>query len=84
MQLHGVAGKIERHGLGDIDPGESLLSLAADVDAGLLAIGCYGHSRAREWVLGGDAHHPAVDDRADVDGALSREISPWVPRSYLL
>ena len=53
MQLHGVAGKIERHGLGDINPGEALLSLAADVDAGLLAMGCYGHSRAREWVLGG-------------------------------
>ena len=53
MRLNGVAGTIERHGLPDIDIGEGLLSLAADVDAGLLAMGCYGHGRAREWVLGG-------------------------------
>ena len=37
----------------DITIGEALLSLAADVSAGLLAMGCYGNSRAREWVLGG-------------------------------
>jgi nucleotide-binding universal stress UspA family protein len=34
-------------------PGDNLLSLAADLTAGLLVMGCYGHSRAREWVLGG-------------------------------
>ena len=33
--------------------GEKLLSMAADVSADLLVMGCYGHSRAREWVLGG-------------------------------
>lgn len=35
------------------DAGESLLSTAADMNADLLVMGCYGHSRAREWVLGG-------------------------------
>jgi nucleotide-binding universal stress UspA family protein len=30
-----------------------LLSFAADVDADLLVMGCYGHSRARELILGG-------------------------------
>jgi len=35
------------------DPGTSLLSLATEVGADLLVMGCYGHSRAREWVLGG-------------------------------
>ncbi|MDB5827093.1 MAG: putative universal stress protein [Variovorax sp.] len=35
------------------DAGAHLLSLAADVGAELLVMGCYGHSRAREWVLGG-------------------------------
>ena len=35
------------------DVGERLLSRAADLDADLLVMGCYGHSRAREWVLGG-------------------------------
>jgi nucleotide-binding universal stress UspA family protein len=33
--------------------GELLLSRAFDLDADLLVMGCYGHSRAREWVLGG-------------------------------
>jgi nucleotide-binding universal stress UspA family protein len=33
--------------------GEALLSLVADTSADLLVMGCYGHSRAREWVLGG-------------------------------
>ena len=33
--------------------GELLLSKAADLGADLLVMGCYGHGRAREWVLGG-------------------------------
>jgi len=33
--------------------GELLLSRAFDLQADLLVMGCYGHSRAREWVLGG-------------------------------
>jgi nucleotide-binding universal stress UspA family protein len=33
--------------------GEQLLSLAADEQSQLLVMGCYGHGRAREWVLGG-------------------------------
>ena len=33
--------------------GDLLLSRAFDLDADLLVMGCYGHSRAREWVLGG-------------------------------
>lgn len=35
------------------DAGETLLSLAADSGAGLLVLGCYGHSRFRELLLGG-------------------------------
>lgn len=35
------------------DAGGKLLSLAADESADLLVMGCYGHSRAREWILGG-------------------------------
>jgi nucleotide-binding universal stress UspA family protein len=37
----------------DGDAGEHLLSMAADTGADLLVMGCFGHSRAREWVLGG-------------------------------
>ena len=33
--------------------GHALAALAMDCDAGLLVIGAYGHSRYREWVLGG-------------------------------
>ncbi len=33
--------------------GELLLSRAFDLQADLLVMGCYGRSRAHEWVLGG-------------------------------
>ena len=33
--------------------GETLLSMACDVNADLLVMGFYGHSRARELVMGG-------------------------------
>jgi nucleotide-binding universal stress UspA family protein len=45
---------VREHGaLGDSDAGDELLSLAADVGAEMIVMGCYGHSRAREFVLGG-------------------------------
>jgi nucleotide-binding universal stress UspA family protein len=34
-------------------PGEALMALARDSGAGLIVSGAYGHSRYREWVLGG-------------------------------
>ena len=40
-------------GVEEGDVGGKLLSLAADLGSDLLVMGCYGHSRAREWVLGG-------------------------------
>lgn len=33
--------------------GQALLEHAVDTDAGLLVMGAYGHSRIREWLLGG-------------------------------
>jgi nucleotide-binding universal stress UspA family protein len=33
--------------------GELMLSRAFDLGCDLFVMGCYGHSRAREWVLGG-------------------------------
>lgn len=53
LQWQGVRGTVHRHRLPDGEVGDRLLSLATDVDAALLVMGCYGHSRAREWVLGG-------------------------------
>ena len=54
LRLHGVQAPIRRHSPVPTEtPGDGLLSLAADVGADLLVMGCYGHSRTRELVLGG-------------------------------
>ncbi len=53
LALHGVTATMHRHRSVPGDVGGALLSFAADVGADLLAMGCYGHGRAREWVLGG-------------------------------
>ncbi|MBK8108783.1 MAG: universal stress protein [Betaproteobacteria bacterium] len=53
LQLHDVVAPIEHHRLADGEVGAALLSLAAASGAELLVMGCYGHSRARELVLGG-------------------------------
>ncbi|MCC9598277.1 MULTISPECIES: universal stress protein [unclassified Rubrivivax] len=53
LRASGVTAPIRSHGLAGTGIGEALLSVAADTDADLLVMGCYGHSRARELVLGG-------------------------------
>jgi nucleotide-binding universal stress UspA family protein len=53
LQLHGVHGVQLHHGTAPADAGAAMLSLAQGVGADLLVMGCYGHSRARELVLGG-------------------------------
>ena len=67
----GIEGHLHRHGIhcvvhadrrSDTNAGEALLSLAGTIGADLLVMGCYGHSRARELVLGGATR--AVLERA--------------------
>lgn len=53
LRLHGVQASWHREGVEPKDLGELLLSRAFDLQADLLVMGCYGHSRTREWVLGG-------------------------------
>jgi nucleotide-binding universal stress UspA family protein len=53
LKLHGVDAVWHRHGAEPQALGELLLSRVCDLEADLLVMGCYGHSRAREWVLGG-------------------------------
>jgi nucleotide-binding universal stress UspA family protein len=53
LLLHGVEPKVRYHSSAPVEVGAGLLSLAADVGADLLVMGAYGHSRARELVLGG-------------------------------
>lgn len=53
LSRHGVQVDVQRLEGDDIDVGNALLSHAADRASDLLVMGCYGHSRLREWVLGG-------------------------------
>ena len=50
---HGVQATWHHGGLEPEAVGELLLSRAFDIGADLLVMGCYGHGRAREWILGG-------------------------------
>ncbi len=54
LRLNEVQARVVPHAALPVDePGEALPSLAADTGADLLVMGCYGHSRAPELVLGG-------------------------------
>jgi nucleotide-binding universal stress UspA family protein len=53
LQLHDVKAQWHKEGIEPSALGETLLSRAFDLTADLLVMGCYGHSRAREWILGG-------------------------------
>jgi len=50
---HGLNVAIKRMPLGDLDVAAVLLSHAADEDVDFIVMGGYGHSRLREFVLGG-------------------------------
>jgi nucleotide-binding universal stress UspA family protein len=53
LRRHGVAATLHQQAARSAEVGGLLLSLAADLSADLLVMGCYGHGRAREWVMGG-------------------------------
>ena len=53
LAAHDVKATLHWYGDGPGNPGDRLLSLTADLGNDLLVMGCYGHSRARELVLGG-------------------------------
>jgi nucleotide-binding universal stress UspA family protein len=50
---HGVKAVVQRDTAAESSVGGVILSRAADQDADLVVMGLYGHSRMREWVLGG-------------------------------
>ena len=50
---HGVEAVLHHYGDEPGNIGEYILSAAADHNADLMVMGAYGHSRAREWILGG-------------------------------
>jgi len=53
LQAHGVKASWQREDMEPENLGELLLSRAFDLQADLLVMGCYGRTRAHEWVLGG-------------------------------
>jgi len=53
LQLHGIRAKAEERSSTEPTVAEDLQRAAAVMGAGLIVVGGYGHSRLREWVLGG-------------------------------
>jgi nucleotide-binding universal stress UspA family protein len=53
LARHGLKVDVKRITSPDIDVASTILSYAADVSADLIVMGGYGHSRLREFVLGG-------------------------------
>jgi nucleotide-binding universal stress UspA family protein len=53
LARHGLKVEVERQVARDIDVASVILSHAADRSADLIVMGGYGHSRLREFVLGG-------------------------------
>jgi nucleotide-binding universal stress UspA family protein len=53
LARHGLTVEVKRITSPDIDVASTILSYAADSSADLIVMGGYGHSRLREFVLGG-------------------------------
>ena len=53
LARHGVSANVKRLVKGDIGIDSVVLSYAADIGADLMVMGGYGHSRLREFILGG-------------------------------
>jgi nucleotide-binding universal stress UspA family protein len=57
MGRHGVRATAESMPTNGLNPAEALFTRARDLGAGLIVMGAYGHSRLREFVLGGATRH---------------------------
>jgi len=53
LARHGLNVTVNRIPLGDIDVADAILSHASDSSADFVVMGGYGHSRLREFILGG-------------------------------
>jgi nucleotide-binding universal stress UspA family protein len=53
LRSHGVAARLHTLGPAPAHIGEAILACTRELGGDLLVMGCYGHSRARELVLGG-------------------------------
>jgi nucleotide-binding universal stress UspA family protein len=57
LARHEISTDLEPTTAADISVGDLLLSRTADLGSDLIVMGAYGHSRAREWILGGVTQH---------------------------
>ena len=53
LARHGIKVDVKRVQRADLDVANTILSYTADSSADLLVMGGYGHSRLREFILGG-------------------------------
>ncbi|SAL30305.1 UspA domain-containing protein [Caballeronia udeis] len=57
LARHGVKAEVAAiDGVNDVPMGDMLMSRASDLDADLIVMGAYGHSRWQELVMGGATH----------------------------
>jgi nucleotide-binding universal stress UspA family protein len=62
LRGHGIAANtIVPEKCGDVS--EQIEKIASNIGAGVVIAGAYGHSRFREWVLGGVTRHLATESR---------------------
>jgi nucleotide-binding universal stress UspA family protein len=59
LARYGIKPTVRTSVAGDISVGDEILPRLADMDADLLVMGAYGHSRMREFVFGGVTRHIA-------------------------
>jgi nucleotide-binding universal stress UspA family protein len=53
LARHGIKADVKRIAKGDLATGDAILDYAADSSADFMVMGGYGHSRLREFILGG-------------------------------
>jgi nucleotide-binding universal stress UspA family protein len=53
LARHGISAETARTAIASISAADALLSYVSDISADLLVVGGYGHSRLREFILGG-------------------------------
>jgi nucleotide-binding universal stress UspA family protein len=53
LTRHGVKVNVRQQKSAEVDVGNQILSLAADLGANMIVMGAYGHSRTFQFVLGG-------------------------------
>jgi nucleotide-binding universal stress UspA family protein len=57
LRRHGIKATAEALPSGGANPAEAVLAKGRELGAGIMVMGAYGHSRIREFVLGGATRH---------------------------